>query len=98
MPLAAPLGHRQPKNNVFFGGFWQNFHSIGRLTYINYVIGMNNPVQDGAAIEFAKGFYDGLGYKISGNQDVFQRAFDEGIVAIEMENLSQGSIPVLKKR
>jgi Effector-associated domain 1/CHAT domain len=66
--------------------------------YINYVIGMNNPVQDGAAIEFAKGFYDGLGYKIPSNQDVFQRAFDEGMVAIEMENLSQGSIPVLKKR
>jgi hypothetical protein len=65
--------------------------------YINYVIGMNNPIQDSAAIEFAKGFYDGLGYKISNNQDVFQRAFDEGMVAIEMENLSQGSIPVLKK-
>ncbi len=65
--------------------------------YINYVIGMNNPIQDSAAIEFAKGFYDGLGYKISNNQDLFQRAFDEGMVAIEMENLSQGSIPVLKK-
>ncbi len=66
--------------------------------YIDYAIGMNNPIQDSAAIEFARGFYDGLGYKISNNQDVFQRAFDEGMVAIEMENLSQGSIPVLKKR
>ena len=65
--------------------------------YIDYVIGMNNPIQDRAAIEFARGFYDGLGYKTSGNQDVFQRAFDEGMVAIQMENLSQGSIPVLKK-
>jgi hypothetical protein len=66
--------------------------------YINYVIGMNNPIEDSAAIEFAKGFYDGLGYKISNNQDVFQRAFDEGMVAIEIENLSQGSRPVLKKK
>ncbi|MCP6759905.1 MAG: CHAT domain-containing protein [Fischerella sp. CENA71] len=66
--------------------------------YIDYVIGMNNPIQDSAAIEFAKGFYDGLGYKNSGNQDVFQRAFDEAMVAIEMENLSQGEIPVLKKK
>jgi hypothetical protein len=66
--------------------------------YINYAIGMNNPIQDSAAIEFAKGFYDGLGYKTSGNQDVFQRAFDEGMVAIQMENLSQGLIPVLKKK
>ncbi|MDR9899852.1 CHAT domain-containing protein [Aetokthonos hydrillicola Thurmond2011] len=65
--------------------------------YINYVIGMNNSIQDGAAIEFAKGFYDGVGYKTSNNQDVFQRAFDEGMVAIEMENVSQGAIPVLKK-
>ncbi|BAZ22893.1 hypothetical protein NIES4073_37810 [Kalymmatonema gypsitolerans NIES-4073] len=59
---------------------------------------MNNPIGDGAAIEFAKGFYDGLGYKLSSVQDVFQRAFDEDMVAIVMENLSQGSIPVLKKR
>ncbi|WP_242061215.1 effector-associated domain EAD1-containing protein [Nostoc linckia] len=66
--------------------------------YINYAIGMNNPIQDSAAIEFARGFYDGLGYKNIGNQDVFQRAFDEGIVAIELESLSQESIPVLKKQ
>lgn len=66
--------------------------------YINYAIGMNQPIEDKAAIAFAQGFYDGLGYKNSGNQDVFQRAFDEGMVAIEMENVSQGSIPVLKKK
>jgi len=66
--------------------------------YINYVIGMDNPIQDKAAVAFAQGFYDGLGYKASGNQDVFQRAFNEGMVAIEMENLSQGAIPVLRKR
>lgn len=66
--------------------------------YIDRVIGMNNPIQDRAAIEFARGFYDGLGYKISGNQDVFQRAFDEAMVAIQMENLSQGQMPVLKKK
>ncbi len=65
--------------------------------YINYVIGMNNPIQDNTGIVFSEGFYDGLGY-ISNNQDVFQRAFDEGMVAIQMENPSQGSIPVLKKK
>jgi hypothetical protein len=66
--------------------------------YIDFAIGMNQPIEDGSAIEFAKGFYDGLGYKNSGNRDVFQRAFDEGIVAIQLENLSQGAIPVLKKK
>ncbi|WP_243146728.1 hypothetical protein [Scytonema sp. UIC 10036] len=65
--------------------------------HINYVIGMNQPIDDKAAIKFAKGFYDGLGYKILDNQDMFQRAFNEGMVAIQMEDLSQGSIPVLKK-
>ncbi len=64
---------------------------------IDYAIGMNQSIEDRAAIEFAKGFYDGLGYKSSGNQDVFQRAFDEGMVAIALENVSQGSIPVLKR-
>ena len=63
--------------------------------YINYVIGMNNPITDNTALVFSEGFYDGLGY-ISNNQDVFQRAFDEGMVAIQMENPSQGSVPVLK--
>ncbi len=59
---------------------------------------MNNSIQDSAAIEFTKGFYDGLGYEIPNNQDVFQRAFDQGMVSIEMATLSQASIPVLKKR
>ena len=59
---------------------------------------MNQPIEDGAAIEFAKGFYDGLGYKNSHNKDMFQRAFDEGMVAISMEKVSQGSLPVLKTK
>ncbi|PLZ93804.1 CHAT domain-containing protein [Fischerella muscicola CCMEE 5323] len=66
--------------------------------HINYVIGMNNPIKDKAAIAFAQGFYDGLGYKNSGNQDVFQRAFKEGMAAIMLENPSQGSIPVLRTK
>jgi hypothetical protein len=65
--------------------------------YIDYAIGMNNPIQDTTGIKFSEGFYDGLGY-ISNNQDVFQRAFDEGMVAIKMEHPSQGEIPVLKKK
>ncbi|QFS44762.1 CHAT domain-containing protein [Nostoc sphaeroides] len=71
--------------------------AIAISQYINYAIGMNQPIEDKAAITFAQGFYDGLGFENSGNKDLFQRAFDEGIVAIQMENLSQGLIPVLKK-
>ncbi len=65
--------------------------------YINYVLGMNQPITDKAAIAFALGFYDGLGYENSNNQDVIERAFKEGMVAINLENLSEASIPVLKK-
>lgn len=63
--------------------------------HINYVIGMNQPIEDNAAIAFAQGFYDGLGYR-NNNIDAIPRAFKEGLSAIKMENLSQGEIPVLK--
>ncbi|MFK0735689.1 MAG: effector-associated domain EAD1-containing protein, partial [Gloeotrichia echinulata HAB0833] len=63
--------------------------------HINYVIGMNQPIQDEAAIVFAQGFYDGLGYDNIDNIDVIQRAFNEGIVAIKLENLLQDAVPSL---
>lgn len=66
--------------------------------HINYTIGMNQPIEDKAAIVFAIGFYDGLGYENPDSQDVIQRAFDEGLAAIQMEDLSQGQIPVLKTK
>lgn len=70
--------------------------------YINYAIGMNQPVGDKAAIVFAQGFYDGLGYSIPDNQDVFERGFSEGKIAIELEisnsdNSNEHLIPVLLK-
>ncbi|MDZ7994245.1 MAG: CHAT domain-containing protein [Nostoc sp. EfeVER01] len=66
--------------------------------YINYAIGMNQEIQDQSAIQFAQGFYDGLGYATSKIQDVFPRAFQEGLVAIKLESLSQAEIPVIKTR
>ncbi len=65
--------------------------------HINYVIGMNHPIEDRAAIVFGQGFYDGLGYDNIDNKNVIQRAFDEGIVAIQLENLLQGTIPSIWK-
>ena len=66
--------------------------------HIDYTIGMNQPIGDQAAIVFAIGFYDGLGYENLDSQDVIERAFNEGWVAIQMEDVSQGQIPVLKKK
>ena len=65
--------------------------------YINYAIGMNQEIKDKSAIAFAQGFYDALGYETQDNIDIFQRAFEEGLVAIQLEEISQGQIPVLIK-
>ncbi len=64
--------------------------------YINYAIGMNQEIQDKAAVAFSQGFYDALGYDYPDNLDIFQRAFDEALVAIQLEDISQGQIPVLQ--
>ncbi|MBD2772298.1 CHAT domain-containing protein [Iningainema tapete] len=67
--------------------------------HINYAIGMNQPIGDKAAIAFAVGFYDGLGYDNLNNlDDVVTRAYEEGLVAIQMEDLASGSIPVLTRK
>ncbi len=67
--------------------------------HIDYAIGMNDKIIDEVAIEFAKGFYDGLGVKNNNKDiDIFLRAFNEGIRAIIAKNNSQKLIPVLKKR
>jgi tetratricopeptide (TPR) repeat protein len=72
--------------------------AIAISEHINYAIGMNQPIGDKAAIAFAQGFYDGLGYATSDNLDVFQRAFEEGKVAIQLEHLSESQIPVIKTK
>ncbi|MBW4595772.1 MAG: AAA-like domain-containing protein [Brasilonema angustatum HA4187-MV1] len=66
--------------------------------HINYTIGMNQPIGDKAAIVFAIGFYDGLGYENPDSQDIIERAFEEGLVAIQMEDVSQRQIPNLKNK
>ncbi|MBE9209704.1 CHAT domain-containing protein [Nostoc sp. LEGE 06077] len=89
--------HADYVNCVLLNACHSEKTAIAISQYINYAIGMNQPIEDKAAIAFAQGFYDGLGYKNSGKRDVFQRAFDEGMVAIQLENISEGQIPVLKK-
>lgn len=90
--------HADYVNCVLLNACHSEKTAIAISQYINYTIGMNQPIEDKAAIAFAQGFYDGLGFKNSGYQNLFQRAFDEGMVAIQLDNFSQGSIPVLKKK
>ncbi|MEJ6485989.1 CHAT domain-containing protein [Nostoc punctiforme UO1] len=90
--------HADYVNCVLLNACHSEKTAIAISQYINYAIGMNHSMEDNAAIAFAQGFYDGLGYKQSGNQDLFQRAFNEGLIAIKLENISQGLIPILKKK
>lgn len=59
--------------------------------HINYVVGMNQAIGDRAAIEFAKGFYDGLGAGRS-----VEEAFELGCTSIDLENIPESATPVLR--
>ena len=61
--------------------------------HINYVIGMNQPIGDRAAIEFTIGFYDALG----AGRD-YEFAYYFGCNRISLPHIQQANIPVLKKK
>lgn len=61
--------------------------------HIEHVIGMTQAIGDRAAIEFAVGFYDGLGAGRS-----YADAFEFGLAAIDLEGLSETATPQLKQR
>ncbi|WNZ44048.1 CHAT domain-containing protein [Leptolyngbya boryana CZ1] len=61
--------------------------------HIPYVIGMNQEIEDRAAIEFAIGFYDALG---AGESVEF--AYKLGCSAIQMANSSENLTPVIIQR
>lgn len=65
------------------------------VKYIPYVIGMNDAINDDAAIAFASGFYQALAAKEQLDVD---RAFKIGLAAIQLHNLSGHLTPVLKKK
>lgn len=59
--------------------------------HIGYVIGMSDAIGDRAAIEFAVGFYDGLGADRS-----YEDAFEFGLSAIALEGIDETATPKLK--
>ena len=61
--------------------------------HIDCVIGMNQAIGDRAAIEFAVGFYDGLG---AGRG--YSDAFEFGLSAIDLEGIPETATPQLKQR
>lgn len=61
--------------------------------HIPYVIGTKRTIGDRAAIEFSKGFYDGLGAGCS-----YENAFQFGCSAIALHNIPEQLTPVIKHR
>ena len=61
--------------------------------HIDYVVGMNNAIGDRAAIKFAVGFYDAVGYERS-----VPEAYEFGLAAIDVEGLDESAVPVLQLR
>jgi AAA-like domain/TIR domain/CHAT domain len=61
--------------------------------HIDHVIGMSQAIGDRAAIEFAVGFYDGLGADRS-----YADAFEFGLSAIDLEGIPETDTPQLKQR
>jgi len=65
----------------------------GIVRHIDAAIGMNRPIGDAAAIELATGFYRGLAYGLS-----LQDAFDLGLNALKLEQISETQTPQLLTR
>ena len=61
--------------------------------YINFVVGMSKAVGDQTAIQFAVGFYDGLGAGWS-----YEEAYELGCNAIALSGIPEELTPVLKKK
>ncbi|MEM9092856.1 MAG: CHAT domain-containing protein [Cyanobacteria bacterium P01_F01_bin.53] len=59
----------------------------GLAQHLNYVIGMNQAVNDDAAIAFAEGFYDALGAGES-----YKRAFEVGKNAVWEQNTNRSGV------
>jgi hypothetical protein len=59
--------------------------------HISCVIGMSQTIQDEAALNFARGFYDAL---LSGRS--YEEAYKFGCVNISLNGIAQSSVPVIK--
>ena len=78
---------------VLFNACYSQVQAEAVVEHIDYVVGMTNAMGDRAAIEFAVGFYDALGY---GHPVPF--AYKVGLSAIALEGIDEVTIPILKIR
>jgi formylglycine-generating enzyme required for sulfatase activity len=67
-------------NCVLLNACYSEEQASAIVDHIDYVVGMNQAIQDDAAIAFSKGFYRALGYDCS-----VEQAFEFGKNAIQLE-------------
>jgi hypothetical protein len=78
---------------VLFNACYSEEQAKAINEHIPYVIGMNNAVEDGAAIEFSTGFYRAIA-----EGQTIELAFEWGLSKVELEGYTGASIPVLHKK
>jgi len=76
---------------VLLNACYSEVQASALVAQIPHVIGMNQAIGDEAAIKFAMGFYDGLGFNRS-----YPQAFELGLSAIDLEDIPETATPVLK--
>ncbi|MEM9482735.1 MAG: AAA-like domain-containing protein [Cyanobacteria bacterium P01_F01_bin.116] len=78
---------------VLFNACYSQVQAEAVVEHVDYVVGMTDAMGDRAAIEFAVGFYDALGY---GHPVPF--AYEVGLSAIALEGIDEVATPILKVR
>ncbi|MEL7314789.1 MAG: AAA-like domain-containing protein [Cyanobacteria bacterium J06559_3] len=75
---------------VLLNACYSEVQAQALVAQVPYVIGMNRALGDEAAIKFAMGFYDALGY-----DRTYPQAFEFGLSAIDLEEIPETATPVL---
>jgi AAA-like domain len=78
---------------VLLNACYSQVQAVAIGQHIQYVVGMNRDIGDHAAIKFAVGFYDALGY----GRPV-PEAYEFGLTAIDIEGLDETATPILQVR
>lgn len=78
---------------VLLNACYSEIQATAIYQFVDCVIGMNQPIGDKSAVQFAEGFYDALG---AGSD--YEEAYKIGCSAISLEGSSEYSTPVLKNR
>ncbi|MGD1897549.1 MAG: AAA-like domain-containing protein [Phormidesmis sp.] len=76
---------------VLLNACYSDVQAQALVTHVPYVIGMHQVVGETAAIKFATGFYDALGY-----DRTYPEAYEFGLSAIDLEDIPEVHTPVLQ--